>query len=172
MVFQLPRWAKNFKLVTNQPSHLLLLLGRNYTPQHILCWSLWSIWSHMTTSNTFSVQNQWAMTKLKFFVKEVYTSGMLTLEIMAKKSTVQQYRRNLCKSQEKNYFSHRWKSRCSAPLSGNLEVTGSRKFIKSIIKCIKHSEGRKREVVHGKTSFLTRKQKPGLDSLAHASHQH
>ena len=46
------------------------------------------------------------MAKLKFFVKKVYTLGMLALEmIMSKKSAVEQYRRSLCKSQEKNNFS-------------------------------------------------------------------
>lgn len=62
--------------------------------------------SHMPTSNRFSVQNQRPMAKLKFFVKEVYMSGMLALEIMAKKSAVELCRRSLCNSQEKsNFFS-------------------------------------------------------------------
>lgn len=61
--------------------------------------------SHMPTSNRFNVQNQWPTAKLKFFVKEVYTSAMLALETMSKKSTVEQYRRSLCKNQEKSNFS-------------------------------------------------------------------
>lgn len=60
--------------------------------------------SHIFTSKRLSVQNQQAMDKYKFSVKEVYASGMLILEIMSKKSAVEQY--SLCKSQgEKNYSS-------------------------------------------------------------------
>lgn len=93
--------------------------------------------SHMPISNRCCVQNQRPMVKLKFFVKEVYTSGLLALEIMSKKSAVKQDRRSLCKSQEKKIlFSHKWESRCSASLSGYMEVAGSRKFIKAVTKCV------------------------------------
>lgn len=52
--------------------------------------------SHVPTSNRSGAQNQQPMEKFKFSVNEVYASGMLALEIMSKKSAVEQY--SLCKS--------------------------------------------------------------------------
>lgn len=60
--------------------------------------------SHMPTSNRLGVQNQQTTDKFKFSVKGVYASEMLALEIMSKKSVVEQY--SLCKSKgKKNYSS-------------------------------------------------------------------
>lgn len=52
----------------------------------------------MATSNRSSVQNQQPMANLKFFVKEVYTSRMLAMKIMSKKSAAELYG-SLCKFQ-------------------------------------------------------------------------
>lgn len=44
------------------------------------------------------------MAKLKFFVKKVYVSWMLALDLMSRKSAVEQYR-SLCENQEKKVSS-------------------------------------------------------------------
>lgn len=126
--------------------------------------------SHMPTSNRFSVQNQWPMAKLKFFLKEVYTSGMLALEIMSKKSAVEQYR-SLCKKQEKNNFSSVIDEKVDAQLLYLItwKSQGQENLSKLQQSVFKHSEGREREGVSGKTSFPTRKQGPGHDSFIHGS---